>query len=145
MVGFISVTRLRIRAIRFLPGFAVLTLQTRRQVQAAEGFRDGSLLADRKWVFWTMTAWDGMESMRAYMTAGAHRRAMPRLLDWCDEASVVHWSQQGEALPSWAIAAERMRHEGRASKVRNPSPNHAGMTFDSPRLDTAVPIARRQV
>ena len=137
---FISVTRLRIRSIRFLPSFALYFLRTRRQVKEAPGFLGGSLLADRAWTFWTMTAWDSQTSMRDYMTAGAHRAAMPHLLDWCDEASVVHWDQPEHPLPSWPEVDRRMREGGRASKVRNPSPHHASLTYRTPRVVTAGPI-----
>ena len=142
-MAFISVTRLRLRSARFLPGFVVRTFWARRQVQTADGFCGGSLLGDRHWTFWTLTAWDSMDSMRGYRAAGAHRAAMPRLLDWCDEASVVHWEQPDEALPSWTYADARMRREGRASKIRHPSPRHADLSYDPPRLSGAVPIPRR--
>ncbi len=137
---FVSVTRLRLRSIRFLPAFALQTLGTLRQAGAAPGFRDGSLLPDRRWTFWTMTLWDDRDAMRAYMTAGAHRTAMPKLLGWCDEASVVHWDTPDTALPGWADAAARMRLDGRPSKVRRPSADHAAMTFSDPRLTRAAPI-----
>jgi hypothetical protein len=137
---FISITRLRIRSIRFLPAFTVHTLRSRNQVRRAPGFQGGSLLLDRRWAFWTMTAWDRQDSMRRYMTAGAHRVAMPRLLDWCDEASVVHWTQPETALPSWAEADRRMRESGRPSKVRHPSPQHSTLTYLTPRLTAARSI-----
>ena len=72
-----------------------------------------------------MTAWDNQESMRRFMTSGSHKDAMPQLLDWCDEAAVVHWEQPEAALPSWTEADQRMRLSGRASKVRKPSAQHA--------------------
>ncbi len=134
---FISVTRLRVRSFRFLPSFALDFVRTRRQVRNATGFQDGSLLADRAWTFWTMTAWDSQASMRRYMTAGSHRTAMPHLLDWCDEASVVHWEQPGDTLPSWAEADQRMRESGPASKVKHPSAHHASLTYRTPRTTTA--------
>ena len=62
---FVSVTRLRLRSVRFLPGFAWHNLRTLKQVKAAPGFRGGSVLADRRWAFWTLTAWDSREAMRA--------------------------------------------------------------------------------
>lgn len=139
-MSFVSVTRLRVRSFRFLLPFALHFLRTRRQVRDAPGFQGGSLLADRAWTFWTMTAWDSQASMRRYMTAGAHRAAMPRLLDWCDEASVVHWDQPGDALPTWPEADRRMRESGRPSKVRNPSPDHAALNYRGPRVVTAGPI-----
>ena len=83
---FVSITRLRLRSVRFLPGFARHTLGSIRQVKRAPGFLGGALLPDRAWTFWTMTAWDRRDSMRAIMVGGAHRTAMTRLLDWCDEA-----------------------------------------------------------
>lgn len=139
-MAFISVTRLRIRSIRFLAGFALDAVRTRGQARRAPGFRGGSLLLDRRWTFWTLTAWDSEASMRAYMTAGSHRTAMPRLMAWCDEASVVHWTQSGDALPSWTEADRRMRAEGRPSRVRHPSPQHASLSFAAPRLAGAAPI-----
>jgi len=137
---FISVTRLRIRSWRFLPSFLIGFIGTRRQVSKMPGFQSGSLLADRSWTFWTMTAWDSRESMRGYMTTGAHRAVMPHLLDWCDEASVVHWEQPEPALPSWTEADRRMRESGRTSKVRHPSPRHATLTYAAPRTAITGPI-----
>lgn len=142
---FVSVTRLRLRSIRFLPAFAVHTLGTLRQVRGSAGFLGGSLLPDRRWTFWTLTVWTDRDAMRGYMTAGAHRTAMPKLLDWCDEASVMHWDTPAAALPVWAEATDRMRGEGRPSKVRRPSPDHAAMTFAAPRLTRAAPIRPQPV
>ncbi len=139
---FISITRLRIRSIRFLPGFAWYSLRSLRQVRSAAGFQGGNLLADRRWTFWTMTAWDSEENMRRFMTAGAHKKAMSRLMNWCDEASVAHWKQGEADLPSWTEADRRMRAEGRASKVRNPSPQHATLTYPAPRLTRGGTLER---
>jgi heme-degrading monooxygenase HmoA len=133
---FISITRLRVRSIRFLPFFALYAYRSLRQAKASSGFQHGGLLADRNRTFWTMTAWDNQESMRHFMTTGSHSAAMPRLLDWCDEASVVHWDQAEAALPSWTEADQRMRASGRASKVRNPSPQHATLSYRTPRVST---------
>ena len=44
---FVSLTRLRIRSLRFVPLFAFHTLRANRQVQRAPGFLAGALLADR--------------------------------------------------------------------------------------------------
>lgn len=139
---FVSLTRLRIRSLRFLPLFAVDAFRTQRQVQRAPGFRTGALLPDRKWTFWTMTAWDSAESMRQYMTTGAHKKAMPKLMHWCDEASVAHWQQESDTLPDWTEADRRMRTTGRVSKVRHPSPEHAGLNYQAPRTAGSAPIRR---
>jgi len=139
---FISLTRLRIRSFRFLPQFSLHALRALRQVKNAPGFQSGALLVDRKWTFWTMTAWDSQESMRAYMTSGSHKTAMPHLLHWCDEASVAHWTQPEPTLPTWPEADRRMREGGRASKVLHPSPDHASLNYRTPRTTGAAPIRR---
>jgi hypothetical protein len=71
--------------------------------------------------FWTRTLWRDESTMRAFMLAGAHRRIMPRLLQWCDEAAVAHWVQDSPEPPSWQDAHRRLKEEGRASRVNHPS------------------------
>ena len=139
---FISLTRLRIRSLRFLPFLALQTMQALAQIKKAPGFEQGALLLDRSFTFWTLTAWDTQESMRRYMATGAHKKAMPHLLEWCDEASVAHWTQEESSLPSWTGADRRMRREGRPSKVRNPSPQHASLSYRAPRTTGSAPIHR---
>ena len=139
---FVSLTRLRIRSVRFLPLFIVYALRANSQVSKAVGFQIGALLNDRRWTFWTMTAWDSQESMRAYMTTGVHKKAMPYLMHWCDEASVAHWTQPDATLPSWIEAHKRMCAEGRISKVLHPSPQHATLSFPIPRTTAASTIHR---
>jgi heme-degrading monooxygenase HmoA len=138
----ISLTRLRIRAIRFVPLFALHTWRSMRQIKRAPGFQTGAILADRSFTFWTMTAWDSEESMREFMLSGPHKAAMPHLVHWCDEASVTHWVQPETALASWIEADRRMRSSGRASKVKHPSPNHATLNFRAPRTTAEVKITR---
>lgn len=137
---FISLTRLRIRSIRFIPFFAVQTFQALQQVRKASGFQTGSLLPDRDWTYWTMTAWNSQESMRQFMSTGAHKTAMPHLMNWCDEASVTHWNQEENNLPTWEEADRRMRDSGRASKVLRPSSRHATLTYREPRTSGAASI-----
>ena len=67
--------------------------------------------------------------MRQYRGTDAHLRAMPKLLHWCDEASVVHWTQDSPELPDGATALNRMIADGRLSKVRHPSPEHVAKTI----------------
>ena len=131
---FVSLTRLRLRSVRFLPGFALYAVRSQMQVQKAPGFLRVQLLPDKNWAFWTLTAWDSEESMRRYMTSGAHKKAMPHLLHWCDEASVAHWTQADATLPTWAEADQRMRAAGRASKLKHPSPQHASLKYDPPKV-----------
>ena len=70
--------------------------------------------------------------MKAFILAGVHRLAMKRLLDWCDEASVVHWIQESAEMPSWEESYRRMREEGRPSKVNFPSADHLAYRIAPP-------------
>ena len=139
----ISVTRLRIRSLRFLPAFGFHAMRANSQLRGAVGFEAGALLPDRRRTFWTLSCWELAEDIRAYMTTGPHRTAMPKLMQWCDEASVVNWEQEKPTLPDWLEADRRMRLEGRPSKVRYPTPEHLGMTFAAPSGLRGATVSRR--
>jgi heme-degrading monooxygenase HmoA len=130
---FTSITRLRLRSPIYLPSFMLHAMRSGKQVQKAPGFLKGKTLLDKHLTFWTMTLWNEEASMKAYRIADAHKMAMPKLLNWCDEASIVHWFQNEETFPEWINAYERMKKEGRISKVRHPSPHHATMDIPPPR------------
>jgi hypothetical protein len=121
---FVSITRLRLRSWRFLPLFMVQAIRTNMQAKQAAGNLFVSVLPDAKHTYWTRTLWTNEAAMRTYMVAGAHGKAMRSLMDWCDEASVVHWEQAGREPPSWEEAYDRMVHAGRTSKVKHPSDAH---------------------
>jgi hypothetical protein len=52
---FVSVTRLRVRALRYLPAFSFNALRAARQAKNAAGNLAASLLADARFAFWTRT------------------------------------------------------------------------------------------
>jgi hypothetical protein len=70
--------------------------------------------------------------MKAFMRSGAHGAAMKKLLDWCDEAILVHWTQDDTTLPSWDLAHARIQQEGRQSKVNHPSAAHTANQIPRP-------------
>ncbi len=131
---FISVTRLRVRSIRYLPPFVWRAIQSVRQTERASGFLGGKLLREARNAFWTVTAWEEEAVMNAFRTSGSHLSAMPKLLEWCDEAAVVHWTQETAELPAWLEAHRRMVEEGRMSKVNHPSSHQSAKHIPAPRL-----------
>jgi quinol monooxygenase YgiN len=118
----LAVTRLSVRSLRFLPGFIWHAVRSERQARNAQGCVATDVRREKLLVFWTRTAWRDEAAMRAYMTSGAHKKVMPKLRHWCNEASVVHWSDAVGQLPDWNLAQERLRRDGRVSRVRYPSP-----------------------
>ena len=131
---FISVTRLRVRSFWFLPGFISYALRSSNQARGAPGNLDVALLRDAKNAYWTCTAWQDEAAMRTFIMAMPHRRAMGKLADWCNEASVVHWTQDTADLPDWREAHRRMATEGRRSKVKHPSEAHRDFRIPPPRF-----------
>lgn len=137
-MALIAVTRLRVRSARYLPGFLVFALLSALQARRASGNLGTGLLRDANRTFWTRTAWHDETSMRAFMMAKPHRRAMTGLAHWCDEASVVHWTQPNAALPDWHEAHRRMVAQGRPSKVNHPSAAHRACEIPPPRIWTRL-------
>jgi Domain of unknown function (DUF3291) len=133
-----SVTRLRIRSVRYVPGFLWMTFLSQRQVMRAPGFLGGRLLIDAGRTFWTLTAWESEHAMKAFRGSGAHAKVMPRLVEWCNEASYAHWVPAGTSIPSWPEAYERLVSEARLSRVARPSPAHNTRQFAKPRLQPLI-------
>ena len=133
-----SVTRLRVRAIRYLPSFYWMTARTQRQTARAAGFVGGRLLVDAKWTFWTLTVWESESAMKAFRGSGAHANVMPRLFSWCDEAAYAHWIPADDSIPSWPEAYDHLLDEGRLSRVAHPSASHEARQFATPRLKPLI-------
>ena len=128
----VSITRLRIRRWWFLPQFALASLRSAKQATTADGNLAVALLRDRRSTFWTATSWTSESAMKGFMHATPHGPVMRKLLDWCDEASLVHWTQDSAELPAWNEAHRRLEREGRPSKVSRPSEAHTAHRFPAP-------------
>ena len=127
----VSVTRFRVRSLRFLPFFLIHAQRCLVQIRRADGYLAGALRHDRDHAYWTASVWRDEAALLACVTGGAHRSAMPKLSDWGDEASSVRWHQDSPELPDWPLAVERMRREGRAVPLRHPGAKHADLSFAS--------------
>jgi len=58
---------------------------------------------------------------------------MRKLLEWCDEAALVHWEQESDQEPAWEEAHRKLQAQGRRSKVNHPSPAHETFQIRPPR------------
>jgi len=122
---FVSVTRLRLRSVKYLIPFWRYAIPSDRQARHAAGNLATATRRTAGNAFWTLTVWDSEAAMRRYMTSGSHRKAMPKLAEWCDEASTAHWQQDGTELPRWEYAEQYMVTHGRLHPVKQPSAAHA--------------------
>jgi hypothetical protein len=142
-VAFISVTRLRLRSLRFIPGLYWETGKISRFLETAPGFLGGKLLADRHRTFWTMSVWKDAESMRAFRNSRVHAAVIPKVNQWCDEASVVHWETGDGRLPDWIEAWRRMIESGRPMPLTFQSTDHKARRIRKPRTTNGRDIVPR--
>lgn len=129
-MALVSVTRLRLRSNRYILPFLFDTIFSFWQAKRAQGHLKSSLRRAQNRTFWTLSVWKDETAMRSYMRSGAHAKAMPKLQKWCDEASVVHWHQEGTPLPSWTEAEQIMRERGRFMRLVHPSSAQLAKTFN---------------
>ena len=108
----ISITRLRVRSWAYLPPFAVQTLRSAFQAARSDGNLAMNLLREPGNTFWTCTSWSSEAAMKAFMHAKPHGPTMRRLLEWCDEAALVHWTQEELELPTWKRRHKRIQKMG---------------------------------
>ena len=123
----ISITRLRLRSIFTLGAFMRETQAIIGQLRESAGFIDGGVLAEGRLVFWTRSAWESADAMKAFRDTGTHRVSMPKLITWCDEAAVAQW--QGEAPKDWDEIHARLVADGRLSRVKHPTKAHTEKRF----------------
>jgi hypothetical protein len=104
------------------------------QARRAKGNLAVSILREAHNTFWTRSLWSDEAAMKSFMVSGAHRTIMPKLLEWCDEASVARWTQDFAQKPTWQEVHQRMQRDGRASRVNHPSEAHRRFDLPAPQV-----------
>ncbi len=135
-------TRLHIRSPIYLPGFFVSTFRSMRQAQSALGYLGGRLNREGR-AFWTVSVWEDEDAMRAYRQSGAHKDAMRRVNDWCDELATAHWVQETVEMPGWEDIARRVA-EGRFLKLQHASPRHLAREVLPPKSRGSMDFAPKR-
>lgn len=140
----VSITRLRVRSIFYMPLFALHAFRSSTQAQRAEGIQDLATRAEAWDTHWTRTVWREESTMKRFRNSGAHQIAMRILAEICSEASYARWQQESPEPPSWEEAQRRILAQGVLSKLKHPSAFHqAGRS--APELDRATPSAQAQI
>ena len=138
---FISVTRLRVRSILFLPQFFWANEASVKAIKKIPGFINGKELIDKGFTFWTVTIWQSPEAMKQFRNNDPHKSVMRKLPKWCDEAAYVHWAQETDEFPAWDVIYNRLLAEGKLTKVQRPSPQQTAMAYPAPvRTNFARPL-----
>lgn len=119
-----SITRLRLRSVVYLLPFIIGSRRIARQARHAAGNGDVRLRKTAGMAFWTLTLWESIELMQSFRRSGAHRRSMPKLQRWCDQAAVASCGTQGDDFPDWGEGRQKLLEAGRLSKLLHPSPEH---------------------
>ena len=126
---FVSLTRLRVRSVIYLPGFMMTNNASIKVLKKIGGLVAGKELIDKGLTFWTVTVWESDKAMKSFRNNGPHKYAMRRLPDWCNEGSYMHWLQEDTTIPPWPELYQKMITEGKITKVRFPSPQQANMNY----------------
>lgn len=129
---FISVTRLRVKSIWYLPQFILASEASLKQLKKTPGFIEGKELIDKHLTFWTLTMWRDEASMKIFRNGKPHQTAMRKLPGWCDEAAYVHWTTEDPGLPEWLTAHEKLITIGRVTKVKEPTANQLNKNYPPP-------------
>jgi hypothetical protein len=120
-MAIISVTRLRLRSLRFLPGFLWYTRRSMKQAKRTPGNLGVRTRKTKGLAFWTLAMWRDNQAIRSFVPASPHKEAMQKLPHWCDEAVFADWEQDTADWPPWAAATERLAATGRLVDVLHPS------------------------
>ena len=148
-MAIVSVTRFRLNsgAVRGNTLFFWHTLRSIRQAGRSAGFVRGQTYADANRTYWTITMWESIEAVRAYMKSGAHlkaMRAMPRMMRWCDEAQTGHFEHHGEDVPNLVVCHEQLMQQAHFLRLKYPSADHTAGRIAEPQIvDRSFPIRRR--
>lgn len=120
-MAIVSVTRLHLRSLRFLPAFFWYSNRSARQAKKTPGNLGVNLRKTNGLAFWTLTMWQSPKAIRAFVLASPHKEAMQKLPYWCDEAAFADWEQDSTRWPDWEEAAQRLSASGRLARVLYPS------------------------
>ncbi|HCF28570.1 MAG TPA: hypothetical protein DEV81_15525 [Cyanobacteria bacterium UBA11049] len=138
---FISVTRLHLKSPLYLPAFLWHTSLSTWQIINTPGFLGGKFLGDDRGGSWTLTVWEKQAAMKHYRNSGAHRRVMPSIHSWCDEAAVVHW-ETDSYFPTWEEIHRRMIAQGHITRLSQPTAAQLEKKIPSPSSEALARVLR---
>jgi hypothetical protein len=120
----VSITRLRISSIFYVPLFILHAMRSGAQARSAQGIVHFSTRVEDPFTHWTKTVWQDEPTMKSFRNSGAHQRAMRILSEICSEASYTRWQQDSAEVPTWEAAHQALLERGVPSRLKHPSAFH---------------------
>jgi hypothetical protein len=118
-MSYAALTYLHLATV--VPAFMIYAMRSRKQALAVPGCLHARTRKTVGLTFWTLSIWESEESLRTFMSARLHRKAMSKLPHWCDEGAVARWVRDSRQPPTWESAVMQLRECGRLTHVRHPS------------------------
>ena len=128
----IVVTRLRLKDPALLDEFFTDGVAAIEQAQKSEGNLGTDALAEAHNAWWSVSAWQDRQLMRAFVDTQPHLGITARLDHYCDEATFVDWEQDSPDLPDWQTSWRHLTADGKAAELTEASPANQGRDFPPP-------------
>ena len=96
---------------RHVPGLLLYAMRITAQLRKSRGLLGYSLRAQLMTKeFWTLSAWEDEASLRDFVRAQPHGRAMTALVSYMGKTRFIRWTITGsEVPPSWEDALRRWK------------------------------------
>jgi hypothetical protein len=128
----IVVTRLRLRDTALLDEFFTHAVAVIEQATQSEGNLGADALAEAHDVWWSVTAWQDRNHIKAFVDNEPHLSTAALLDHLCDEATFVDWEQAGSHLPDWQTNWRRLVADGYSATLTNESDANQTRSFPAP-------------
>jgi hypothetical protein len=102
------------------------------QAMKSEGNLGADVLADANNAWWSVSAWEGHDPMRAFVDSQPHLGISARLDHYCDEATFVDWEQVSPDLPDWQTSWRHLTADGKPADLTHPSAANQTRDFPAP-------------
>lgn len=93
-------TFLPLKGWRYMIPFQLMTSKVLKQAKQSDGIIDYSVKGDfPKRHFWTLSIWKDRDSMRQFVSAEPHAKAMKKFEEWAGDGSAfVDWTSSSRSI-----------------------------------------------
>lgn len=109
-MAVVSITFFKVNSLRNVPKFLRLSGVAKKAAERAEGVKAVKLTGKFYLRFFTITQWESLDDLMAYVRSVAHADAMKHTNE-LGNGMVYHF--ESDALPSWSEACRLVMAHGR--------------------------------